>query len=314
MNTPESVALLGPNDVRELCTGLRIRPTKTLGQNFVTDPNTVRKIAEVAGLTGDEHVIEVGPGLGSLTLALLERGCAVTAVEIDPKLAQFLPQTVANRAPDQIESLALVRADALTLQGTDSLAAASDKGSDPRLETAPTHVVANLPYNVAVPVMLQLLQAFPSIEQIVVMVQAEVADRLSASPGGRVYGVPSAKLAWYGHARRGITISRSVFWPVPNVDSALVVMRRDSDQGRWKAARTATFALINAAFAQRRKTLRAALKRWLQDEYGINTEAANAVYAAAEIDPARRGETLSITEFDALAAAIVAAQTGLSKQ
>ena len=277
--------LLGPADVRGLVRALGIRPAKARGQNFVHDAGTVRRIVRRAGVRPGEEVLEIGPGLGSLTLALLEAGARVTAVEIDPRLARALPVTAAARLPDAAARLRVVTADALTIDGPHAL------GAGPR----PTRLVANLPYNVAVPVLLTALEALPSLESITVMVQAEVADRLAAEPGSRTYGVPSVKAAWYAAARRTLTISRHVFWPVPNVDSALIELVRRRPPAT-RATREQVFAVVDAAFAQRRKTLRKALARMAG-----GTDAAESALRAAGIDPTRRGETLDITAFAALA-------------
>ena len=244
-----AAGLLGPAEVRGLSQALGIRPTKTLGQNFVHDAGTVRRIVRSAGVRPQDTVLEIGPGLGSLTLALLEAGARVVAVEIDPALARALPGTVADRMPPAAGRLTLIQADALSITGPDSL---GDAGPPP------TRLVANLPYNVAVPVLLTALEALPSLESVTVMVQAEVADRLAAEPGSRTYGVPSVKAAWYAAARRTLTISRHVFWPVPNVDSALVELVRRRPPAT-RATREQVFAVVDAAFAQRRKTLRKAL-------------------------------------------------------
>jgi 16S rRNA (adenine1518-N6/adenine1519-N6)-dimethyltransferase len=280
--------------VRELAGRLGVRPSKRLGQNFVIEPGTVRRIAALAGIQPSDVVLEVGPGLGSLTLALLEAlptlppaaagPAQVVAVEIDPVLAAELPRTVAARAPDRADRLAVVTADALRI-------------AEPDLPAAPTALVANLPYNVAVPVVLHLLAVLPSLERGLVMVQAEVADRMCAGPGSRVYGTPSAKLAWFAAARPAGPVPRSVFWPVPNVDSRLVAFtRRDPPDGA--AGREEVFAVIDAAFRQRRKTLRAALAGWA----GSAAEAERLLRAAG-LDPGARGEALDVTQFARLAAA-----------
>ena len=280
-----AAGLLGPTEVRGLSQALGIRPTKTLGQNFVHDAGTVRRIVKSAGVRPQDTVLEIGPGLGSLTLALLETGARVIAVEIDPALARALPVTVADRMPHAAGRLTLIQADALSITGPDSLGEAGPP---------PTRLVANLPYNVAVPVLLTALEALPSLESVTVMVQAEVADRLAAEPGSRTYGVPS-EAAWYAAARRTLTISRHVFWPVPNVDSALVeLVRRRPPTTR--ATREQVFAVVDAAFAQRRKTLRKALAR-----LAGGADAAESALRAAGINPTRRGETLDITAFAALA-------------
>jgi 16S rRNA (adenine1518-N6/adenine1519-N6)-dimethyltransferase len=278
------VRLLGPADIRELAGRLDVRPTKRLGQNFVIEPGTVRRIAALAGLRPEDVVLEVGPGLGSLTLALLEAGPArVVAVEIDPVLAAALPETVADRAPKDADKLTVLTADALAV-GERDLA-------------GPTVLVANLPYNVAVPVVLHLLAAVGSLRRGLVMVQAEVADRMCAPPGSRVYGAPSVKLAWYAAARPAGTVPRTVFWPVPNVDSRLVAFRRH-DPPPTTASREQVFAVVDAAFGQRRKTLRAALAGWA----GSAAEAERLLRAAG-IDPGARGESLGVAEFARLAAA-----------
>jgi len=275
--------LLGPADVRLLAAELDLRPTKQLGQNFVIDPNTVRRIVRAADLDPADVVLEVGPGLGSLTLGLLEVTARVVSVEIDPGLAAKLPATIAERAPDHRERLESITADALTLGAADLPG------------PAPTAVVANLPYNVAVPVLLHLLATLPSLQRGLVMVQAEVADRLVAPPGSRTYGTPSVKVAWYAGASRAGSIGRRVFWPAPNVDSGLVRLVRREPPGTT-ADRLEVFAVVDAAFGQRRKTLRAALAGWAG-----SPAAAEAALRAAGIEPGRRGEALSVTEFARLA-------------
>ena len=257
--------LLGPAEIRALAERLGVRPTKTLGQNFVHDGGTVRKIVRQAAVREGEHVVEVGPGLGSLTLGLLEVGAHVVAVEIDPVLADALPATVA----------------AHQLPGP-----------------APTALVANLPYNVSVPVLLTFLERFASLERALVMVQAEVADRLAAPPGSRTYGIPSVKAAWYAAARRTATIGRTVFWPEPNVDSALVeLVRREPPP--TTASREQVFAVVDAAFAQRRKMLRSALA----GHAGSSAAAARALEAAG-VDPQARGERLDVADFARVAEAL----------
>lgn len=267
--------LLGPAEVRELARRLDLRPTKTLGQNFVHDPNSIRRIVRDAALEQGETVLEVGPGLGSLTLGLLEAGASVTAVEIDPRLAAELPVTVGRQLPDRAGALSVIEADALAIRQL----------PDPQ----PTALVANLPYNVAVPVLLTLLAALPSLRHGLVLVQLEVADRLAAQPGTRVYGGPSAKLAWYGPARRIGVVPRSVFWPVPNVESGLVGFCRD---GVERGSRDQVFAVIDGAFAQRRKMLRSALA----GIFGSSGLAEQALLRAG-VDPTARGETLDVAGF-----------------
>ena len=286
-NEPGSVAgLLGAAQIREIAARLGVRPTKQWGQNFVVDANTVRRIVRVAGVGPQDVVVEVGPGLGSLTLALLPEVSRVVAVEVDPALAAALPQTVASLAPQHADRLSLVHADALTVREL----------PDPQ----PTALVANLPYNISVPVVLGFLQHFPTIRRVLVMVQLEVAERLAATPGSKVYGVPSLKAAWYADVRLAGTVGRSVFWPVPNVDSGLVsLVRRDppvTDAGRQDV-----FACIDAAFAQRRKTLRAALAGWAG-----SAPRAEEVLVAAGIDPRTRGEQLDIDAFAKIASARLA--------
>jgi 16S rRNA (adenine1518-N6/adenine1519-N6)-dimethyltransferase len=271
-------ALLGPAEVRRLASELGVRPTKRLGQNFVHDPNTVRRIVTTAELKPDDVVLEVGPGLGSLTLALLPACQEVIAVEIDRALALRLPKTAAERAPELEDRLRVIQADALRIT-------AEDLG-DP----LPTALVANLPYNIAVPVVLHLLALLPSLRTGLVMVQAEVADRMAAGPGTKAYGVPSVKVAYYAEARRAATVSRNVFWPVPNVDSALVSMVRRPPPS--DVSREALFTLVDAAFAQRRKTLRAALGSWA----GTPARAAE-ICVAAGVDPGARGEQLTVSDF-----------------
>jgi 16S rRNA (adenine1518-N6/adenine1519-N6)-dimethyltransferase len=321
--TGATVRLLGAGDIRGIAGRLGVHPTKKLGQNFVIEPGTVRQIAALAAVRPGDVILEVGPGLGSLTLALLEamakaaatsrpaadasrsaagsrpaagasrsaggtgagdgaevaRDGRLVAVEIDPVLAAELPKTIADRAPDLVEQVDVRTADALVL------------GAQEVGEPAPTVLAANLPYNVAVPVLLRLLAALPSLERGVVMVQAEVADRMCAGPGSRVYGVPSAKLAWYADAKPAGTVPRGVFWPVPNVDSKLVGFTR-RDPPPTTASREEVFAVIDAAFGQRRKTLRGALAGWAG-----SPAKAEAALRAAGVDPGARGETLTIADF-----------------
>ncbi|MEU6246761.1 16S rRNA (adenine(1518)-N(6)/adenine(1519)-N(6))-dimethyltransferase RsmA [Glycomyces sp. NPDC047010] len=270
--------LLTSGDIRTLSRGLGITPTKKWGQNFVVDANTVRRIAAAAKLDAEDVVMEVGPGLGSLTLALIEIARKVIAVEIDPKLALALPTTVAHRAPEEHQRLVVVETDAARI--------------DPaQLPEPPTALVANLPYNVAVPVVLHALEHFPTLRKGLVMVQAEVGDRLTASPGSKIYGSPSVKMAWYAKAKRAGSVSANVFWPVPNVASALVAFERIQSPD---ANRVEVFGAVDAAFGQRRKMLRQSLKTWAGEDV-------DAVLERSGIEPTRRGESLDIAEFIALA-------------
>ena len=275
--------LLGAGQIREMAGRLGVRPTKHWGQNFVIDANTVRRIVRLAEVRPDDVVVEIGPGLGSLTLALLPQVARVVAVEIDTGLAAALPGTVAALAPAYSDRLDVVPADAMTVRTL----------PDPQ----PTALVANLPYNISVPVVLSFLEAFPTLRRVLVMVQLEVAERLVAPPGNKTYGIPSLKAAWYAEAKLAGTVSRTVFWPSPNVDSGLVALNR-REPPQTTASRTEVFACIDAAFAQRRKTLRAALAGWA----GSATDAETALRAAG-VDPRTRGEQLDIHAFAAIAAA-----------
>jgi 16S rRNA (adenine1518-N6/adenine1519-N6)-dimethyltransferase len=275
--------LLGPAEIRDLAELLDVTPTKKLGQNFVIDGNTVRRIVRVGEVEPGDVVVEVGPGLGSLTLGLLEAGARVVAVEIDGRLAAQLPVTVAQMAPDAAERLTVVHRDALAIT---------------ELPEQPDRLVANLPYNVSVPVLLHLLEHFPSLRSGVVMVQAEVGHRIAAQPGSKVYGAPSVKAAWYGVWRTAGNVSRQIFWPIPNVDSVLVAFDRHATPPGDEELRKRTFELVDAAFQQRRKTLRQSLSR----VYGDPTAAADALEAAG-LSPSLRGEQLSFDDFARLGAA-----------
>ncbi|WP_205471642.1 16S rRNA (adenine(1518)-N(6)/adenine(1519)-N(6))-dimethyltransferase RsmA [Nocardioides sp. SYSU D00038] len=277
MPEPSSVRLLGPAEVRSLAAELDLRPTKQRGQNFVIDPNTVRRIVRESGVGADDVVVEVGPGLGSLTLALLEVVDRVVAVEVDPLLAGRLAATVAERAPDRAERCEVVLADALHVDALPG--------------PPPTALVANLPYNVSVPVLLHLLALLPSLERGLVMVQAEVADRLAAGPGSKVYGIPSIKAAWSADVRRAGSIGRNVFWPAPNVDSGLVAWTR-REPPATTVTREQVFAVVDAAFAQRRKALRGVLR-----PIAGSAEAAEAALRTAGVDPMARGEALTLDQF-----------------
>jgi len=268
-------ALLGAAEIRSLAASLNLQPTKQWGQNFVIDANTVRSIVRHAGVTADDDVVEIGPGLGSLTLALLQTCRSTTVIEIDPRLAEQLPITVQKRLPAASDRLHLVQSDAMKVT---------------ELPVAPTALVANLPYNVSVPVLLHMFSTFPSLKRALVMVQAEVADRLAATPGSRIYGVPSVKARWFGDVAKVATIGRNVFWPAPNVDSALVeIIRHDKPLVDINQAQL--FAAVDAAFSQRRKMLRGALSSWAGGA-GV----AEQLLLAAGIDPTLRGEQLAIED------------------
>ena len=281
--TPSSAGprLLGPAEVRQLAAELELRPTKQRGQNFVIDPNTVRRIVRESRITDSDVVLEVGPGLGSLTLALLEVARRVVAIEVDPVLADRLPATIATFAPHQAANFEVILADALRVEELPG--------------SPPTALVANLPYNVSVPVLLHLMELLPSLERGLVMVQAEVADRLAAPPGSKTYGVPSAKAAWFADVRRAGAIGRNIFWPAPNVDSGLVAWTH-REPPATTATRERVFAVIDAAFAHRRKQVRGALR-----ELAGSAEAATRALAYAGVDPAARGEVLSIQDFARIA-------------
>lgn len=276
------VQLLGPAQIRELAERLDLQPTKKLGQNFVHDHGTVRRIVATAEVTPGEHALEVGPGLGSLTLALLEAGARVTAIEIDPRLAEQLPRTVAELAPGA--ELRVIESDALKVDA---------------VEGEPVALVANLPYNVSVPVLLHLLERVPSLRRGVVMVQREVGERIAAAPGSKIYGAPSVKAAWYGQWRTAGLVGRKVFWPAPNVDSILVEFHARSEPLGDDALRRRLFALVDAAFGQRRKMLRQALA----PAFGGSAQDAAAALERAGLDPTARGEQLSADDFLALARA-----------
>ncbi|WP_435604302.1 16S rRNA (adenine(1518)-N(6)/adenine(1519)-N(6))-dimethyltransferase RsmA [Streptomyces sp. bgisy130] len=280
--TDDPGPLLGAADIRELAAALGVRPTKQRGQNFVIDANTVRRIVRTAEVRPDDVVVEIGPGLGSLTLGLLEAADRVTAIEIDEVLAAALPSTVEARLPGRADRFALVHRDAMHVTELPG--------------PAPTALVANLPYNVAVPVLLHMLATFPTIDRTLVMVQSEVADRLAARPGNKVYGVPSVKANWYAEVKRAGAIGRNVFWPAPNVDSGLVSLVRRTEPIETTASRDEVFAVVDAAFAQRRKTLRAALSGWAG-----SAAAAEAALVAAGVSPQARGESLTVEEFARIA-------------
>lgn len=305
MVNERKIRLLGPNEIRQLAEELDLNPTKKLGQNFVHDPNTVRKIVKAADVTADDAIVEIGPGLGSLTLALLETGASVTAVEIDPRLAAKLPATLEEQGAGEADTAVILK-DAMAVTAQDF----ADAG-----RPLPTALVANLPYNVSVPVLLHMLEEFPSIDRVLVMVQLEVADRLAAAPGSKIYGVPSVKAGFYGAVTRAATIGKNVFWPAPKIDSGLVRIDRYAEGSQpWAGGqlgidlgteqldaeqlRREVFALADAAFLQRRKTLRAALS----GHFGSG-QAAEEALRSAGIDPTLRGEKLSTEQFVQLAGA-----------
>ena len=286
------MALLGPAEVRELAERLDVTPTKKLGQNFVIDGNTVRKIVRLAGVQHTDRVLEVGPGLGSLTLGITETGADVTAVEIDHRLAAELPHTIAAMQPDAAARFRVIRSDALDV----SLDHLTAEGPPPEV------LVANLPYNVSVPILMHLLELLPGLRSALVMVQAEVGYRIAAGPGSKEYGAPSAKAAWYGRWHIAGTVSRQIFWPIPGVDSVLVAYEKAATSLGSDEERAATFDLVNAAFAGRRKMLRQSL----QGVRGVpqTADAASEVIASAGIDPTLRAEQLSIEQFLAIARAL----------
>jgi len=283
MSENVAAGLLGAGQIRDLAGRLGLRPTKKWGQNFVIDANTVRRIVRLADLGPGDVVVEIGPGLGSLTLALIPQVARVVALEVDPRLASALPDTVAAFAPEYSDRLTVMLADAMTVRTL----------ADPQ----PTALVANLPYNISVPVVLSFLEAFPTLRRALVMVQLEVAERLAAPPGSKTYGIPSLKAAWYADVKLTGTVSRTVFWPSPNVDSGLVTLTR-REPPQTAASRKEVFACIDAAFAQRRKTLRAALAGWAG-----SAPNAEATLRAAGVDPRTRGEQLDIQAFAAIASA-----------
>lgn len=283
-DAPNSAQLLGATDIRRLAEEVGVRPTKTLGQNFVIDGNTIRRIVAAAKVGPDETVVEIGPGLGSLTLGLLDAAKSVVAVEIDPKLAERLPRTVTEYRPGREQDFNVILSDAMDVTEL----------PDPQ----PTALVANLPYNVAVPVLLHFFEHFPSIQHGLVMVQDEVADRLAAGPGTKIYGVPSAKSAWYADVKKAGVIGMNVFWPAPKIHSGLVAFERHAKPLVEDVQREDVFAVIDAAFAQRRKTLRAALATWAG-----SAARAEEILVAAGVSPQARGETLSIEQFAGIARA-----------
>jgi len=280
MSDSHEPTLLGATEIRALAAALNATPTKKLGQNFVIDPNTVRRIVTQAHVSNTDVVVEIGPGLGSLTLALLPNVSKVIAVEIDPVLASALPSTVALHAPNLQKNLTVINADAMRIT---------------ELPENPTHLVANLPYNVSVPIVLHFLETFPSLQEILVMVQAEVADRMAAGPGSKIYGVPSVKMAWYGDVTKAGSVGRNVFWPAPNVDSGLVRLVR-MDREFDPELRQLTFSVVDAAFGQRRKTLRTALGSVLGTPHQVEN-----ILRDAGIDSGLRGEQLALQDFVAIA-------------
>ena len=288
--TSDEPALLSAVDIRKLADILDLRPTKTLGQNYVIDPNTIRRVVNTAKLESTEHVLEVGPGLGSLTLGLMDRAQAVTAIEVDAPVAAQLATTIEQWRPGTADRLSVVEADAMRISGVEIIAAAPAAAEGP-----PTAIVANLPYNIAVPVMLHLLAELPSIKHGLVMVQHEVAERLTAGPGSKIYGVPSVKMAWYADATLAGTIGTKVFWPAPRITSGLVHFMAHKPP-ETTATREQVFKVIDVAFAQRRKTMRAALNAWAGS--GV---AAEEILVAADVDPKARGEVLDIAAFTRIA-------------
>jgi 16S rRNA (adenine1518-N6/adenine1519-N6)-dimethyltransferase len=274
--------LLGAAQIRQLAKQLDVTPTKKLGQNFVIDPNTVLRIANEAHLTKDDVVLEVGPGLGSLTFAMLDKVSKVIAVEVDPRLASELPKTVSKFAPNIADRLIVINQDAMQLT---------------ELPAAPTKLVANLPYNISVPVVLHLLHQFPTITEVLVMVQLEVAQRMAALPGSKIYGVPSVKIAWYGKCELAGNVGRNVFWPAPNVDSGLVRITKSTDR-QDETLRQRLFQIVDGAFGQRRKTLRSSLSNYFGSSVKVDE-----VLAKAGVASSLRGEQLDLNQFLAIAKA-----------
>lgn len=276
---------LSASEIRKLAEKLQLNPSKSLGQNFVVDGNTCRKILRLAQIKDEDVVLEIGPGLGSLTIALLAQAKSVVAIEIDKRLADQLPETISTHLPEKADALTVIHDDALKVH---------------HVQPEPTALVANLPYNVSVPVLLHVLENFPTIERGIVMVQAEVAQRLAAKPGSKVYGVPSVKLKWWADSEIASTISREVFWPVPRVDSLLLAFTRTThERSQDEALRKRTFAVIDSAFAQRRKMLRSSLGGFLG-----SSEGASEYLTALGINPTNRAENLTLTDFIAIAEGI----------
>lgn len=278
-----NIALLGATEIREIANRLDLRPAKSMGQNFVIDGNSCQKIVRAGGVTSDDLVLEIGPGLGSLSLAIMQAGAKLVAVEIDNRLSDELSKTLISHNCEA-DNFEIINKDALVLA---------------ELALSPTKLVANLPYNVSVPVLLHILEKFPSINSGVVMVQSEVAERLAAKSGSKIYGIPSAKAAWWADLTLSGTISRSVFWPVPNVDSSLVKFQRHAPLGS-EAERTATFAVIDQAFSQRRKMLRSVLA-----ELSGGNSQAESLLQSIGIDPTLRGEALTVSDFLAISKALI---------
>jgi len=270
--------LLGPVEVREIAARLDLTPTKRHGQNFVIDPNTVRRIVRLAQVTDQDTVLEIGPGIGSLTLGLLETGAKVQAIEIDDRLAALLSETVQQRMPERAHDLRVISGDAMHVE-------VGAEGLDP------TTMVANLPYNVAVPIVLRMFAELPSLQRGLVMVQLEVAQRLAAAPGSRIYGVPSVKMAWFGAVDFAGTVGPNVFWPAPRIDSGLVRITCHAPPDS-RSGRKAVFSAIDAGFSQRRKKLRSALATWAG-----GVAKADELLAIAEVDPSARGEDLTLASF-----------------
>lgn len=274
-----SITLLGAGEIRQIAERLDLRPAKSLGQNFVIDGNTCQKIVRLAGITAKDHVVEIGPGLGSLTLALLQVSNQVTAIEIDKRLADQLVITAEEHGVDE-KALRVINGDALQIN---------------KIDGQPSKLVANLPYNISVPVLLTFLEKFESITSGIVMVQSEVAERLAAKPGSKIYGVPSAKAAWWADLSLADSVSRSIFWPVPKVDSSLVKFTRHQELGS-QSLRKITFDLIDRAFGQRRKMLRS-----IYADIAGGSAGAEELLISAGIEPTLRGESLSIDDFLAIA-------------
>ena len=269
-----STDFLGAARVRELLTRHGVTPSRALGQNFVVDPNTIRKTLSVARVSPTDRVLEIGPGAGSLTLGLAASSPSVVAIERDDRLIPLLEEVLSNR-----RNVEIINGDAMEAD----LAA-----------TRATSVVSNLPYNMAALLVLKVLEEAPEIQSLTVMTQKEVGERLAAGPGTKTYGATSVLVAYFALARVEAQVSRRAFWPVPRVDSVLVRIDRRPEPDQ--ESRQSLFEVVKAAFSQRRKTLRNSLA-----ELAGSASAAEDLIRQAGVDPSRRPETLSLDDFLMLA-------------